>query len=101
MINYMKDFLHTFITKRNMACLLANIGSIPIMTLVSSFLAINYVNILGMDEYSIGIMFPVASIFDLINDPIIIRFIDRAKSSKLSKFKRVLILGTPIYLAPS
>lgn len=95
-INYIKSLLHTFITKRNISYLLINIGNIPIMTLVGSFLAIYYVDVLGIDEYSVGTMFLVARIFDGINDPVIGGFIDRARGEKLSKLKKFLIAGTLI-----
>ena len=95
-INYIKDLLHTFITKRNISYLFINIGNIPIMTLVGSFLAIYYVDVLGIDEYSVGTMFLVARIFDGINDPVIGGFIDRARGEKLSQLKKFLIAGTLI-----
>lgn len=73
-----------------------NIGNIPIMTLVSSFLSIFYVTVLGMDEIKIGTLFLVARVFDGINDPLIGYFIDRRPNSKFGKFRRVLIFGTII-----
>lgn len=63
------------------------------MTLASSFLAIYYVDILGMDEYVVGTMFLIARIFDGINDPIIGGLIDRVTGDRLIKFKRILVTG--------
>lgn len=73
-----------------------NIGNIPIMTLVSSFLSIFYVTVLGMDEFKVGTLFLVARVFDGVNDPLIGYFIDRRPNSKFGKFRRVLIFGTVI-----
>lgn len=75
---------------------LANVGNIPVMTLVSSFLSIFYVTVLGMDEFKVGTMFLIARIFDGINDPFIGYIIDRRPNSKFGKFRRILIFGTVI-----
>ena len=84
------------ITKRNVAYLFINIGNIPIMTIVSSFLAVYYVDVLRMNEYAVGTMFLIARIFDGINDPIIGEIIDRIPGNKFRKFNRILITGTII-----
>lgn len=85
---------NTFLTKRNISYLFINIGNIPIMALTGSFLAIYYVDVLGMDEYAVGTMFLVARIFDGINDPVIGGIIDRANGDRLLKFRRILVAGT-------
>lgn len=95
-MNFIEKLWNKFVNKRNIAYLSINIGNIPIMTLVSSFLAVYYINVLGMDEYSVGTMFLVARIFDGINDPFIGSVLDKIGGDKLSKFKRVLIIGTLI-----
>lgn len=95
-MRYLRNLWHKFFTPINISYLFINIGNIPIMTIVSSFLAIYYVNVLKMDEYAVGTMFLIARIFDGINDPLIGGIIDRIKGDKLQKFKRVLILGTII-----
>ena len=95
-MRYLRNLWHKFFTSINISYLFINIGNIPIMTIVSSFLAIYYVNVLKMDEYAVGTMFLIARIFDGINDPLIGGIIDRIKGDKLQKFKRVLILGTII-----
>ncbi len=74
----------------------ANIGNIPIMTLVSSFLSIFYVTVLGMDEFKVGTMFLLARIFDGVNDPFIGYLIDRRPNTAFGKFRRILITGTVI-----
>lgn len=85
-----------FITRRNIAYLFVNIGNIPIMALVSSFLAIYYVNVLGMDEYAVGTMFLVARFFDGINDPFIGSIIDRGSEDRFFRFKKILMMGTMV-----
>lgn len=95
-MNYLVTFLTKMITKKNVAYLFLNIGNIPIMTIVSSFLAVYYVDILGMNEYAVGTMFLIARIFDGINDPIIGGIIDRIPGNKLKKFIRILMIGAVI-----
>lgn len=79
--------------REKVAFTITNIGNIPVMTLVSSFLSIFYVTVLGMDEFKVGTMFLVARIFDGVNDPIIGFLMDRQKDSKFGKFRKTLILG--------
>lgn len=93
-MSFMKYVWNRFVTKRNISYLLINIGNIPIMTLVSSFLAIYYIDILELDEYAVGTMFLIARIFDGVNDPIIGGIIDRIPGSKLKKFRKTLVVGT-------
>ena len=95
-MKYFANFLKKMITKRNVAYLFINIGNIPIMTIVSSFLAVYYVDVLRMNEYAVGTMFLIARIFDGINDPIIGEIIDRIPGNKFRKFNRILITGTII-----
>lgn len=95
-MQFITGLWNKFVTRRNISYLFINIGNIPIMTLISSFLAVYYVNVLGMDEYAVGTMFLIARIFDGINDPIIGGIIDKAGGEKLTKFKRILVIGTLI-----
>lgn len=92
----MEKLSKSMIWKERIFYFFTNLGNIPIMTLVSSFLAIYYVSTLGMDEIKVGTMFLIARIFDGINDPFIGYFIDRVPQSKFGKFRKVLILGTII-----
>lgn len=95
-MNLIVDYWNRFITRRNIAYLFINIGNIPVMALVSSFLAIYYVNVLGMDEYAVGTMFLVARFFDGINDPFIGSIIDKGSGDRFLRFKKFLIIGTII-----
>ena len=83
-------------TKEKVSYVIANVGNIPVMTLVSSFLSIFYVSVLGMDEFKVGTMFLVARIFDGVNDPLIGYIIDKRPESKFGKFRRILIVGSII-----
>ena len=88
--------MSTLSKREKVSYMIANVGNIPVMTLVSSFLSIYYVSVLGLDEFKIGTMFLIARIFDGINDPFIGYFIDRLPESKFGKFRKVLIVGTII-----
>ena len=76
--------------REKVAFTITNVGNIPVMTLVSSFLSIFYVTVLGMDEFKVGTMFLVARIFDGVNDPVIGFLMDRKKDSKFGKFRKTL-----------
>jgi len=73
-----------------------NLGNIPIMTLVASFLSLFYVTVLGIDEIKVGTMFLIARTLDALNDPAIGFAIDRVKEGKLGKFRKTLLVGTII-----
>lgn len=95
-MKYFVKLFKKFITKKNIAYLFINMGNIPIMTVIGSFLAVYYVDILRMNEYAVGTMFLIARIFDGINDPIIGGMIDRIPGNKLKKFNRTLVVGSVV-----
>lgn len=76
-----------------LAFLGGNIGNIPIMTLINSFLLIFYTDVCKLDPISIGVLFLVTKILDGINDPIMGYVVDHVKYGKLGKFRAVLLFG--------
>ena len=82
--------------REKISYVIANVGNIPVITLVSSYLSIFYVTVLGMDEFKVGTMFMIARIFDGINDPFIGYFMDKMPECKFGKFRKLLIMGTII-----
>lgn len=75
---------------------MTNIGNIPLMTLLSSYLLLFYTTVLDMDPAKIATMFLVSKIMDGISDPVMGFLIDRYPANKLGKFRPILILGTII-----
>lgn len=75
--------------KEKIFYVVANIGNIPVITLVSSYLSIFYVTVLGMNEFKVGTIFLIARIFDGVNDPFIGYFMDKMPESKFGKFRKL------------
>ena len=71
-----------------------NIGNIPIMTLIGSFLLIFYTDVVGLDPAAIGTMFLVTRIMDGINDPLMGYVIDHLPRSKWGQFRPYIVLGS-------
>ena len=82
--------------KEKIAYALTNLGNIPLMTLLSSYLLLFYTTVLDMDPAKVATMFLLSKIMDGISDPVMGFLIDRYPSSKLGKFRPILILGTVI-----
>lgn len=82
--------------KEKAAFTLANIGNVPLMTLLSSYLLIFYTTVLDMDPPKIATMFLLSKIMDGISDPVMGFLIDRFPANKLGKFRPILIFGTII-----
>ena len=99
MLAEVNKVLKKYVRKEYISFLFVNIGNIPIMTFVSSFLAVYYVDVLGMNEVAVGSMFLVARIFDGLNDPVIGFLIDRLPDRAFGKFRKTLIIGTCICAA--
>lgn len=75
---------------------MTNIGNIPLMTLLSSYLLLYYTTVLDMDPAKIATMFLISKVMDGISDPVMGFLIDRYPANKLGKFRPILILGTVI-----
>lgn len=75
------------------AYVLINIGNIPIMTLINSFLLIYYVDVVGINPASVGTLFLITRILDGVSDPIMGYVIDHLPQTKMGRFRPYIILG--------
>jgi sugar (glycoside-pentoside-hexuronide) transporter len=82
--------------KEKLAFFTVNIGNIPIMTLLGSFLLLFYTDVVGLDPIQIGTLFLFSRVLDGINDPIMGFVIDHLPRTKWGRFRPYLILGTVI-----
>lgn len=73
---------------------MANLGNIPVMVLVSSFLLIFYTNVVGLDPAACATLFLITRIIDAVNDPLIGFLLDRFPNTKYGKFRVTLIIGS-------
>ncbi len=80
--------------KEKISYVLANLGNIPITTLVSSYLLIFYTNVCGMDPAACATLFLIARILDGLNDPFVGFCIDHLPNTKMGHFRPPLIVGT-------
>lgn len=72
---------------------LANLGNIPVMTLVSSYLLIFYTDVAGINPAAVATLFVIARVLDGVNDPIMGFIIDHLPKSRMGRFRPYLILG--------
>lgn len=75
---------------------LTNLGNIPIMTLLNTYLLIFYTDVIGVNPALVGMLFLVSRLLDGVSDPLIGFVIDRFPRTKIGKYKPVLILGVII-----
>ncbi len=81
-------------TKERVAYSLANLGNIPVQTVISSYLLIFYTNIVGLDPAACATLFLIARILDGLNDPLVGFVIDHLPRSKHGKFRPALAIGS-------
>ncbi len=72
---------------------MANLGNIPIMTLVGSYLLIFYTDVAGINPAAVATLFIIARVLDGVNDPVMGFIIDHLPKSKMGRFRPYLILG--------
>ena len=82
--------------REKLAFFTVNIGNIPIMTLLGSFLLLFYTDVVGLDPIQIGTLFLFSRVLDGLNDPIMGFVIDHLPRTKWGRFRPYLILGTVI-----
>ncbi|MFX1504333.1 MAG: MFS transporter, partial [Promethearchaeota archaeon] len=80
--------------KENSFFFMANIGNIPIMTLIGAFLLIYYTDVVGLNPAAVAILFIFARVLDGINDPIIGYIVDHLPRTKWGKFRPYVVLGS-------
>lgn len=74
--------------------LLANIGNIPLMTLLSGYFLLFYTDIVGLDPAALATLFLISKVMDGVSDPIMGYLLDKFPVTKMGKFRPMLILGT-------
>ncbi len=82
--------------KEKTAFAMANIGNIPIMTLMSGYLLIFYTDVVGLNAADIATLFLITRILDGINDPVMGFVIDHLPRTKLGRFRGYLLFGSII-----
>ncbi len=75
---------------------LTNLGNIPIMTLLNTYLLIFYTDVIGINPAVVGTLFLISRLLDGISDPLLGFFIDRFPNTKFGKYKPILVLGSII-----
>ena len=73
---------------------MANIGNIPLMTLLSTFFLIFYTDVVGLDPAALATLFLISKVVDGISDPIMGFVLDKFPVGKMGKFRPMLIMGT-------
>ncbi len=73
---------------------LTNLGNIPIMTLLNTYLLIFYTDVVGIDPAIVGIL--ISRLLDGVSDPLLGFLIDRFPRTKIGKYKPILIAGSLI-----
>lgn len=71
-------------------------GNIPLMTLLSSYFLIYYTTVVGLDPAALATLFLISKVVDGISDPVMGFIMDRFPTTKMGKFRPMLILGTII-----
>lgn len=75
---------------------LTNLGNIPIMTLLNTYLLIFYTDVVGIDPAIVGTLFLISRLLDGVSDPLLGFLIDRFPRTKIGKYKPILIAGSLI-----
>ncbi|MHC5372669.1 MFS transporter [Enterococcus sp. LJL120] len=75
---------------------LVNLGNIPVMTLLNTYLLIFYTDVVGISPATVATLFLVSRLMDGLTDPIMGFLIDRFPKTKFGKYRPILILGTII-----
>lgn len=72
----------------------ANLGDIPVMTLIGSFLLIYYTDVVKLDAVAVGILFLVARLMDALCDPLMGFLIDHLPRTRWGRFRPWLAVGS-------
>ena len=65
---------------------LTNLGNIPIMTLLNTYLLIFYTDVIGVNPALVGMLFLVSRLLDGVSDPLIGFVIDRFPRTTICLF---------------
>ena len=80
--------------KEKISFALANLGNIPIQTILGSYLLIFYTNVIGLNPAACATLFLIARVMDALKDPFMGFLIDRLPTTKHGHFRPTLIVGT-------
>ncbi len=80
--------------KEKISYALANLGNIPVQTIIGSYLLIFYTNIVGLNPAAVATLFLIARILDGLNDPFIGYLIDHLPTTKHGHFRPTLMIGS-------
>ena len=75
---------------------LVNLGNIPIMTLLNTYLLIFYTDVVDIPPAKVAFLFLVSRIMDGISDPILGFLIDRFPNTRYGKYRPLIMIGTTI-----
>ena len=75
---------------------MANLGNIPIMTVITTFLLIFYTNVAQLDPAAVATLFVIARFTDALNDPIVGFLMDKFPMTKYGRFRPILLVGSII-----
>jgi sugar (glycoside-pentoside-hexuronide) transporter len=82
--------------KEKLAFFSANIGNIPIMTMMSYYLLLFYTDVVGLNPVAIGTLFLIARVMDGLSDPIMGYVIDHLPRTKMGRFRSYLLIGVVV-----
>ena len=82
--------------KEKLAFLSVNLGNIPIMTMMGTFLLLFYTDVVGLNPVATGTLFLIARVMDGLSDPIMGYIIDHLPRLKLGRFRGYLLIGVVI-----
>lgn len=82
--------------KEKLAFFAVNIGNIPIMTMLGTYLLLFYTDVVGLNPVTIGTLFLIARVMDGISDPIMGYLIDHLPRLKMGRFRGYLVIGVII-----
>lgn len=75
---------------------MANLGNIPIMTVITTYLLIFYTNVAQLDPAAVATLFVIARFTDALNDPIVGFLMDKFPMTKYGRFRPILLVGSII-----
>ncbi|EMF0078038.1 MFS transporter [Enterococcus hirae] len=82
--------------KEKIGFALTNLGNIPVMTLLNTYLLIFYTDVIGINPAVVSTLFLVSRLLDGFSDPLLGFLIDRFPVTRFGKYRPILVLGTVI-----
>ncbi len=93
MKNSQKSLSNQLTGREKLAFGLANLGNIPVMMLIGSFLLMFYTDVVGLNPAAVATLFLITRFIDGINDPVMGFVIDHLPKTKLGRFRTYLLIG--------